>query len=280
MTKRREKAGPKEEQNEMFPAPSVTSLTDSDILASLSAWARGLGTDRETLRRTLLEHGVEHVAERSGHKLYAFRHIYQAWTADAGEQDPDKLKPFQRRAWYQGEREKLHLQVERGQLVDSLEMERTIGRLNQMYVRGLETAQDVIERDCGLTPQQAAKLEAHLDKVREDLYQMLAGKDPDETTEATEVSLPEPPKPAPKRARQKVPRETPAPAAVEDGIAFLRKALKRGARASRELIAEAKRAGLSEKTLRRAKKKLGKEVEAHRHGRGWRWQLARSAKRS
>jgi len=265
-----------EEQNEMFQKPTVANLHDSDILASLSAFARAFGTDRETLRRCLLEHDVEPSGERAGHKLYALRHAYEAWTATVENVDPDKLKPFQRKAWYQGDREKLNLQLERGQLVDAAEMERTIGRLNQLFVRGLETLEDVIERDCGLNPQQASTMQRHADQLREELYKLIAGEDIDEelTDAPPEVPVTKTPPELPiarPPVERPVSRETGS--AVDDGIRFLQAELAKGPRPTAELLEAGKKVGLSETTLRRAKAQLGKGIAARKQGRGWVWQL-------
>jgi hypothetical protein len=43
-----------------------------------------------------------------------------------------------------------------------------------------DTLPDVLERDCGVTPETLARMEAHLDKAREELYLRLAE---DETTD-------------------------------------------------------------------------------------------------
>lgn len=272
-----------EEQIAMFPGgPTVASLHESDILASLSAFARAFNTDRETLRRCLLEHEIEPAGERAGHKLYALRHVYHAWAEETEETDPDKLTPFKRRAWYQGEREKVTLQELRGELVPALEMERHLGQVLQLLVRGLETAPDVVERECGLSPKQAASFERHIDKVREDLYQAVleSGAESDEPPQVEPQAKNDLPVPVTSAQKRKPKRKAARPAAagtssaVEDGVTFLQKALARGPRPSSELIAEGKKSGLSEATLRRAKASMGEAIEARRQGRGWAWQLA------
>jgi len=271
------------EQTGLFPgAPKVADLNEADILASLSAWARAFGTDRETLRRVLLEREVQPVAERAGHKLYAARHVYKAWSEGTDETDPDKLSPFKRRAWYQGEREKMHLQIERGELVPSIEVERTMGRLMQLFVRGLETLQDRVERDAGLAPAQATVIERHVDRIREELHAEIAGRaSDDEEPEASATSTAAQPEQTLAEATPSAPPAAAAPppgsTAIDDAISFLRRALAAGARPTTELIDDAKKVGLSEATLRRAKAQMGAEVIARRQGRGWVWELAQDA---
>lgn len=264
------------EQSGLFPgAPIVANINEADILASLSAWARAFSTDRETLRRVLLEREVQPVAERAGHKLYAARHVYRAWSEGADETDPDKLSPFKRRAWYQGEREKMRLQQERGELVADIEVERTYSRLAQLFVRGLETIQDRLERDAGLTPQQATVLERHIDRMREELAKEVLSRGTDEDDG---VELAEPPAEDAPPPRAAAPPAPPAgSSAVDDAIAFLRRSLAEGARPTAELIADGKKVGLSEATLRRGKAQMGAEVIARRQGRGWVWELAQDA---
>jgi len=274
-----------EEQQEMFDSPTVASPQSSEVLASLSAYAWAFDTDRETLRRCLLESSVKHVTERSGRGLYSLRDVFRAWTsvaADVAEGDPDKLseatlrRAFKRRAWWQGEREKLHYQREKKQLVDATDVERVFARLMQIFVRGLETLGDVLERDSGLTPQQADRVEAHINQVREDLYKAaVADEDEDEQPQTTvEASTP---------ATREPPPSTKSPptasSAVEDAVAFLRRELAGGARATSDLIGAARKLAISEATLRRAKAQMKKEIEAKRRGRGWAWQLAPRAKR-
>lgn len=256
------------------PGPTVASIEDSDVLASLSALARAFGTDRETLRRCLLEHEAgDPVAIRGGAKLYALRTVYQAWTDASEETDPDKLSPFKRRAWYQGEREKLAVQSARGELVDAIDMERTLGRVMQTLVRGLESLLDVVERDSGLTPAQALAAEEHIDGVRDELYKQLiadSGEEDQPVVSDTEVE----PELATKVSRGSRPRKAPvASGAVAVAESFLLDHLGAGAKSAAAVLKVAKKSGMSESTIRRARKALGDRVVARREGRGWVWEL-------
>lgn len=301
MTKQR---GRTEEQQQMFPGgPTVAALHESDVLASLSRFARAFDTDRETLRRCLLENNVEPAGEHAGHKLYALRHVYRAWTQATEDTDPDKLTPFKRRAWYQGEREKLHLQVERGELLEGTEVERMLGQVLQLCARGLETAQDVVERDCGLAPAQAAKLEGHLDSIREELFQAIqdVGLEESPQPEAVQTSAQagdetktsdretkagggatKQRRPETKSAKRETRTRRPAPSlsgsAVDDAAVFLREQLAAGPKPKGELVKAGKKFGLSDATLRRAKASLGDELVARRQGRGWVWELSPAPK--
>lgn len=248
----------------MFAGANVSKIEDGDILASLSAWARIFATERETLRRRLLAVNVTAKGERHGYPVYGGRDVVSAWLSGPEARiDPDALTPFQRRAWYQGEHEKMRLQVERGELVPAIEVEQTLGKLAKRFVQGMDTMIDTIERDVGLSPAQAHKLEQHLDRTREEIYQAIV----EESQVGKEQPTPDEPVP-------------PAPgSALDDAIEFLRKALARGPKQTVKLVASAKKAGISEGSLRRAKKQLP-EVSAERQGRHWVWQLAKpSAKK-
>lgn len=247
-------------QNEMFEGANVSKLEDGDILASLSAWARTFGTSRETLQDRLVEANVQSKGKRQGYPLYGGREVYNAWlSGPEARVDPDSMSPFNRRAWYQGEHEKLKLQTERGELVPAIEVEQTIGKVAKLFVLGMDTAIDTIERDAGLTALQAAKLEQHFDRLRDNLYRAIT----DEPEQDDPVTPPE--KKAPKA------KAVPAGTAIEEAVAFLKKSLARGAQPTAKLVAAAKKAGISEGTLRRAKAQLGKDIVAQRQGKGWVW---------
>lgn len=251
-------------QNEMFDGANVSKLEDGDILASLSAWARVFGVERETLRRRLVDAGVSSKGERRGFPVYGGRDVFTAWVSGPEARvDPDALTPFNRRAWYQGEHEKLKLQVERGELVPTLEVEQTLGKLAKLFAQGMDTLIDTVERDVGLSAPQARKMEQHIDRLRENLYREIVGQ-PDPAED-----------PGPK-VQTSVPaaaREAPAASALESAVVFLREVLAGGARPTADLIAAAKEAGISQGTLRRAKAQLGEGVTARREGKGWVWSL-------
>src|SRR5690606_17484335 len=138
------------DQHEILPSPNVVDIDAADVLASLTQFARSFGVHVETLRRLVVEHGVESAGRRHGHALYRLRDVYAALTAgNAAVIDPDKLSPFQRRAWYQSENERMRLERERGRLLDHDDVGRSMARLMQMFVRSVETSVDVLERDAG-----------------------------------------------------------------------------------------------------------------------------------
>ena len=155
--------GKKVESIELFTGMSVTQLS------------RLTGIARETISRRLAEANVRGVEERRGHPVYRPRDALTAiYGAGVGESsDPDGMRPFERKAHYQAEHEKLRLQVERGELVPSIEVEQGHGQIFAIVTQAFDTLPDVLERDVGLSPLQLARVEKHVDETREALYQRL-----------------------------------------------------------------------------------------------------------
>src|SRR5262245_52991698 len=133
------------------------AIAATEVSFSLGTWAAQAGLSRDVMRRIVTEQGVQPSGKRSGHPLYAATDIIRALLANAGaSDDPDKLKPWERKAHYQAEHEKLRLQVERGELVPSIEVERGHGQIFAIATQCFDTLPDVLERDVGLSPLQLA----------------------------------------------------------------------------------------------------------------------------
>lgn len=151
---------------------------------SISQLARISGRARETVGQRLEAAGVAPCGKRGGYPIYrppdALAAIFQTIGDDV---DPDKLRPFERNAWYKAEREKLHLELERGDVVPALEVERQFGALFKVLVQGLDTLPDVLERDVGATPKQLTRIEKHLDELRNSLYTEVVTDDADSADE-------------------------------------------------------------------------------------------------
>lgn len=89
--------------------------------------------------------------------------------------DPDRMEPFKRRAFYQGEREKIALREQAGELVPRLELEAELAFVIKTCVHAFETLPDTLERDAALTPQQAEAVETLCDQLRTSLHERLSG---------------------------------------------------------------------------------------------------------
>jgi hypothetical protein len=143
----------------------------SGITLSISSLADEFGCARETLRKRLDDAAVQPAEQRGGYPVYRMRDALRAWIDSLKfNTDPDELEPFQRKAHYQAEREKLELQTERGELIPRIEVEREQARILSILVRTMDTLPDILERDCGATPAQLEKIERICDHIREQMY--------------------------------------------------------------------------------------------------------------
>lgn len=250
--------------------PDAARAITADDLSTIARFARWVSADPETVRRRIVVAGVQPVTERGREILYSIPALFTVWATPS---------EFVRRARVQADEIELRVRTKRGELVEALDVERTIGAQNQLFVRGLQTLLDVIERDCGLTPNQAAKMEQHIDGLLEDMHRQIVGGalDDEEPTAPAPVEAPATnSKPKAETSESAVQRSS-GGSAVEEAIAFLREALAGGARSTAELVEACVARGLSQATLRRAKAQMGDEVQAKRSGRGWAWQLAQGA---
>ena len=150
------------------PTPLLTEV-------SISQASRDTGFHRQTIRNAIAAAGLKPSREIAGNPRYRYKDLlpvlYQGQTAD--EVDPDKMKPFDRKAHYQAEREKLNLEVERGQLAPAMDVERGYFWIFDMTAQSFETAVDNAERDVGLSALQSRYLDEHFDRCRSALYKRI-----------------------------------------------------------------------------------------------------------
>lgn len=146
---------------------------------SVRAFAIETGQDRETVTRRIQAAGVKPSGQRGGYPVYRLKDLLRACyvtTAD-GELDPDRLPPFQRHAHYKAEAQKLAVEQERGELIPRIEVEQEQARVAKIITHGLDTLPDIIERDCGASPAMVARIEQHIDQVRERMHAEMVGDD-------------------------------------------------------------------------------------------------------
>lgn len=149
----------------------------SGVHLSVRGFCDESGQDRETVTHRIRESGIEPSGKRGGYPVYRLRDLLRAAYAGEGF-DPDKLRPFERKAHYQAEHEKLAVEQERGELIPRIEVEQEQARIAKIVAHGLETLPDVLERDCALAPEVVARMERHIDAVRERMYaELTEGED-------------------------------------------------------------------------------------------------------
>lgn len=126
--------------------------------------------------RRLQQLAKEGIVPKAGRGMYPLASTVRAYVSylqqsegAEGELDPDKLKPFMRKAHYQAEKEKLSLAQERGELIPRIEVEMEFGRVAKIVTQALESLPDILERDAGATPPQIARTQSIIDVVREEI---------------------------------------------------------------------------------------------------------------
>lgn len=161
----------------------------SGVQLSLSAIANAWGCARETAKKRLDTAGVKPAGKNRGHNVYELRDVVRAFAEAAqSDQDPDKLDPFARHAYYKGEHEKLRLQQERGELLSRIEVEDSVARERKVVAHHLDTFPDRLERSGLADPRQIQLWEDELDRMRRDLYRAVvaeAERDADSTLDAS-----------------------------------------------------------------------------------------------
>jgi len=152
----------------------------SGVHLSVRRFGDETGLDRDTLTKRIRVAGLVPSGKRGGYPVYRLRDLLKAaYTTDEdGGLDPDKLRPFERHAHYKAEKEKLAVEQERGELIPRIEVEQEQARIAKIVAHGLETLPDVLERDCALAPEVVARMERHIDAVRERMYaELTEGED-------------------------------------------------------------------------------------------------------
>lgn len=140
---------------------------------SVSQLSRAFEFDRATVRKRLQQAGVQPVAKDGAATLYKLSDAAQALYSDAGnpgEQDPSKMTPQDRRAWYQSETERLNLEREQGHLVLDDEVAREYSVLVKAMVGNLDTLPDELERDYELPAEALEYIQKRIDALREQMY--------------------------------------------------------------------------------------------------------------
>lgn len=158
----------KQPEKPAAPAPDNVVAIRRYTELSITQISLDTGITRKTIRKRLAEAHVEQARLEKGYPVYRLKDILPAlFTETEGTTDPDKLRPFERRAYYQGERDKLALAQERGELVPAFEVERTFANMFKTVTQGLETLPDVLERDAGIQGHVLVMIEQKIDELRE-----------------------------------------------------------------------------------------------------------------
>lgn len=135
--------------------------------------------------RRLQQLAKEGVIPKAGRGQYPLAPVVRAYiqyvqngSAAPEDVDPERMEPFKRRAYYQGEMERLRLKEQAGELIPRLQYEAEAARVVKIMTHFLETLPDILERDCGLAAPVLAKIEERIDQARIDLHDAIGATDP------------------------------------------------------------------------------------------------------
>lgn len=140
---------------------------------------------RETIGKRLTDAGVKPAAQRGGFPVYRLRDACPAILAtysgeDGAVVDPARMKPGDRRAWYQSENERLKFEVETAQLILASEVQSEMATVAKVVVRFLETLPDTTERDTRCGPEVIEYLAKKVREVRAEIAAQLRADDEDD----------------------------------------------------------------------------------------------------
>ncbi|HAS6087746.1 DUF1441 family protein [Vibrio vulnificus] len=154
---------------------------------SISKMAEAFGMSRNTVSKRLREQSVQPAGQERGSLVYALKDaapaLFQSDPTTSGALlDPNKMPPEMRKAWFQSENERIKFEKSLGLLSETSDVARNYALLAKSVIQVMETMPDVLERDCGLTPSQVAKVQASIDDLRDQIA-VMAALDVDEEDE-------------------------------------------------------------------------------------------------
>lgn len=151
---------------------------DGLVRLSIARLAAEFGMARETVSKRLAQAGVQPDGKRAGYPVYRLRDACPALVDGAvvGEEgvDPSKMKPGDRRAWFQSENERLKFEQETGNLILAAEVHAEFAAVAKIVVRELETLPDRAERDLRCSPEVVEYLQGEVRSVRTEIAKRLA----------------------------------------------------------------------------------------------------------
>lgn len=166
----------------------VRNLASRQLELSVRRLAEETGMARETVQKRISEFRVQPCGSRNGHPVYRLRDVCPALFGspeftEGGPVDPAKLKPQDRRAWFQSENERLKFEQETGQLILAAEVQSEMGTLAKIVVRALETLPDTVERDLRCGPEVVEYLQRKVRELRLELADRVVSEEGEDVRE-------------------------------------------------------------------------------------------------
>lgn len=145
----------------------IVASLEIGVCLGLGALATELGKTRDVLRRILSVAGVAQTSGPPGRALYRLRDVLHAVF---GERDPERMSAYERQALAKAMLAEDELRVRRGELLDAWDVEQTFAAFSKLVMLKIASAVDVVERDVGISPKQATRLQEHFDEMCDGLY--------------------------------------------------------------------------------------------------------------
>lgn len=139
-----------------------------DVLVSINQASYVFERDRATVTKRIAALGIAPAGKRRGHSIYSMRALRRMdLLDDEGQQDPDKMTPFERAAHYKAEAERMRVDQERRLLLRRENVEGEFARVLRVIAQELDTLVDEVERDVGASQMVLEKLEDKIDVIRQ-----------------------------------------------------------------------------------------------------------------
>ena len=159
-----------------------TILDQRDLLrlVSISRLSELLRMDRRTVSKRIADANLAPSGKREGFPVYDGRAACEACLVvdpqgtDGAPVDPRNLKPMERRAWYQSERERMAVEAEARQLIPAIEVHAEMAELARGFVQFLDTLPDVLERAVHMRTDQIEALHLAVTRERQRLYEQVS----------------------------------------------------------------------------------------------------------
>lgn len=162
-------------------AKSLESLKEEGhgICLSIEQAALEFQRDASTIRRRIIDCNIRPAAIRSSFPVYSLRSLLEMENMGPdGKIDPEKLRPFDRKAHYQADGERIKLQVLCKELLHRTDVEIEWGRVLKVVKQALDTLVDIVDRDVAPSPIVLERISKCVDAVREDMAEAIANGGP------------------------------------------------------------------------------------------------------
>ncbi len=147
----------------------------ADHKYNISNIAEMLGFGRDTVRKRIKAAELPKAGREGNADLYYLKDAAVALFGNTGSTgsavDPNKMKPGDRRAWYQSENERLKFELEISVLCQAEKVRTEFSNLAKPMLAELEVLPDILERDCGLPPDAVQMVQSKIDDLRNNIAQ-------------------------------------------------------------------------------------------------------------